>query len=259
MMDPAADDSYDSPPPAREGRQLARLSVLLWLAGMPGVLAIAWQVGGRLGVGSLPFWAMPSMVGLQGALLLAACVFFGGWVAPRVGLGAPVLKALVGREPLRPALQQMWLPGIGGGVLGAAWMVTLSQLTVDGLMPGDPLQNLPLWAKLLYGGVTAELLVHCGGMTLLLFALWRLVQPQGGAPRRWLAWLTIVLAAAVFALGHLPTALTLIDTLTPHMLTYVLVGNGVWALFTGYIYWRYGLEAAIVAHVLALGLSHGLT
>ena len=31
----------------------------------------------------------------------------------------------------------MWLPGIGLGVLGAAWMVSLAQLTPEGLAPGE--------------------------------------------------------------------------------------------------------------------------
>lgn len=260
MMDTPDDDSFDSPLPAREGSRLWRLSALLWLLGMPGVLAMAWAVGAKLHHGTLPYWAVPSMASAQLGLLLAAAVFFGGWVAPRVGLGAPVVKAwLGGGGSVRAALQHMWLPGVGGGVLGAAWLVTLAQLTVDGMVPGDPLQNLPLWTKLLYGGISTELLVHWGGMTMLLFALWRLLQPRGGAPRRGMVWLTIVLTAVLLAVGNLLPAMALTENLTPHMLTFVLLGNTVWGVLTGYIYWRYGLEAAIVAHVLALGLSHGLT
>ncbi|MEG0151476.1 MAG: CPBP family intramembrane glutamate endopeptidase, partial [Comamonas sp.] len=92
------------------------------------------------------------------------------------------------------ALQHMWLPGIGSGVLGAAWMVSVAQLAPDGLAPGDPVQMLPLWAKLLYGGITEELLLRWGALNLLLFALWRGFQPEGGEPLQRLVWLAIVLS-----------------------------------------------------------------
>lgn len=259
MMDPTDDDFCDAPLPPREGGMLWRLSALMWLLGIPGVLVMAWQVGGHLQRGTFPDWALSGMLSAQMGLLLAAAVFFGSWLAPRVGLDAPLVRAVLAGRGVRLALHHMWLPGVSGGVLGAAWIVTLAQFTVDGMVPGDPLQNLPLWAKLLYSGVSTELLVHWGGMTMLLFALWRLVQPRGGVPHRWLVWLVIVLMAVVLALAHLPHAMALSEGLTPHMWTFVLIGNGVWGLLTGYIYWRYGMEAAIVAHVLALALSHGLT
>ena len=260
MMDTTTDDDAIVSQPTEELRQPLRLSLLLWLLGMPGVVGMAWHVGQRLPNGHLPEWALPVMGSVQSGLLLAAAVFFGAWLAPRVGLGAPVLGALLQRRS-RPlaALQQMWLPGVGGGVMGAAWMVTLAQLVPDALAPGDPIQALPLWIKLLYGGITEELLVRWGMMSVLLFSLWRLVQPHGGAPRRGLVWAAIVLAALLGAASNLPSAMALMGGLSPQLLVYVLLNHTVFGLLVGYIYWRHGLGAAIVAHTLALALSHGLT
>lgn len=249
MMDTTTDDDAIVSQPTEELRQPLRLSLLLWLLGLPGVVGMAWHVGQRLPNGHLPEWALPVMGSVQSGLLLAAAVFFGAWLAPRVGLGAPVLGALL----------QMWLPGVGGGVMGAAWMVTLAQLVPDALAPGDPIQALPLWIKLLYGGITEELLVRWGMMSVLLFSLWRLVQPHGGAPRRGLVWAAIVLAALLGAASNLPSAMTLMGGLSPQLLAYVLLNHTVFGLLVGYIYWRHGLGAAIVAHTLALALSHGLT
>ncbi|WP_370680142.1 type II CAAX prenyl endopeptidase Rce1 family protein [Comamonas sp. GB3 AK4-5] len=258
MLDPIDDDAHAMPAPS-ESRLLLQLSLLLWLLGLPGVWRMAWVVGQRLPGGMLPDWLLPAMGGLQSSLLLAAAVFFGAWVAPRVGLGAPLLTAWLTGQRLRPLLASLWLPGAGGGVLGAAWMVSLAQLVPDVLVPSDPLQTLPLWTQLLYGGISQELLLRWGMMSMLLFALWRLLQPQGGAPRPWLVAVAVLLSALLFALSSLPPAVALLGTLTPQILCFVLLGNTVFGLLVGYIYWRYGLEAAIVTHMLALAFSHGLT
>jgi hypothetical protein len=257
MLDPVDDHAHAMPAP-RESRLLLQLSLLLWLLGLPGVWSMAWTVGQRLHGSTLPPWMLPVMGGLQSSLLLAAAVFFGAWVAPRVGLGAPLLAAWLNGQRMRPLLLALWLPAMGGGVLGAAWMVSLAQLVPDVLMASDPVQTLPLWVKLLYGGISEELLLRWGVMNVLLFALWRVLQPHGGVPRAWMVAVAVLLAALFCALSSLPSAMALLGSLKPQVLHLVLWGNTVFGLLVGYIYWRYGLEAAIVSHMLALALSHGL-
>ena len=257
MLDHSDDDTR-VPAPARELGRALRLSICLWLLGLPGVLAMAWQIGRRIHGSTLPEGALPLMGGVQGSLLLAAAAFFGAWVAPRVGLEAPLLQALLARRGVMAALRKLWLPSIGAGVLGAAWMVSLAQFTPNDLMPGDPLQALPLWIKLLDGGVAEEVLARWGLMGMLLFGLWRLLQPRGAAPRRRLVWLAICVSALVCAVANLPPAMLLLGGLTSPLLVYVLLGQTVFGLLAGFIYWRHGLEAAMLGHTLALALSHGL-
>lgn len=257
MLEPVDDYAHAMPAPS-ESRLLLKLSLLLWLLGLPGVWSMAWSMGQHMHGSTLPQWMLPVIGGLQSSLLLAAAVFFGAWVAPRVGLGAPLLMAWLNGQRIGPLLLSLWLPAVGGGVLGAAWMVSLAMLVPDVLMASDPVLTLPLWIKLLYGGISAELLLHWGMMSMLLFALWRLMQPQGGAPRPWLVAVAVLLSALLFALSSLPSAVALLGGLTPQVLHFVVWGNTVLGLLTGYIYWRYGLEAAVVTHLLALAFSHGL-
>lgn len=257
MLDPSHDDRR-APQPARELGRVLRLSVALWLLGLPGVLAMAWQIARRIQGSTLPEGALPLLVGVQGSLLLAAAAFLGAWVAPRLGLEAPLLQALLARRGVWAALRRLWLPSIGAGVLGAAWMVSLAQFTPNDLMPGDPLQALPLWTKLLYGGLAEEVLARWGMMAMVLFGLWRLLQPRGAAPRPWLVWLAIALSAMGCALANLPPAMLLLGGLTSPLLVYVLLGQTLYGLLAGFVYWRHGLEAAMLAHALALALSHGL-
>ena len=117
---------------------------------------------------------------------------------------------------------------------------------------------MPLLVKLLYGGITEELLMRWGVMTLLLWLLWRLGQRGRGAPAWGLVVVAVVLSALLFALGHLPAAQSLAGVLTPEVVVFVLVGNTAFGLVAGWLYARHGLEAAMVAHVLAHALAHPL-
>ena len=54
----------------------------------------------------------------------------------------------------------------------------------------------------------------------------------------------------VFGLGHLPMANVLTETVTTPLLVYVLVGNGLFGLIAGFLYWRKGVECAMMAHIV---------
>ena len=232
-----------------------RLGALLWLLGLPGVVAVVWALLPPLQANAallpLPLWAVLLLSGLQTAVLLALAVAIGVWLAPRVGLQAPVLSAWLGGGPVGPALRAVMAPGVIGGVAGAAWLWALAQVAPQALQPSDPASAVPLVVKLLYGGITEELLVRWGVMTLLLWLGWRLLQRGQGRPGKGLVALAVLLSALLFALGHLPAAQALAGVLTMPVVAFVLVGNTVFGLVAGGLFARHGLEAAIIAHVLA--------
>lgn len=237
-----------------------RLGGALWLLGMPGVVAVVWAVVPPLmahqALLPVPLWTMVLLSGLQTALLLAGAVALGVVLAKRVGLGAPALAAWLQSRPVVPVLRRQLVPGLCGGLAGTALLWVLSLIAPDALQTTDPGSAMPLLVKLLYGGVTEELLVRWGAMTVLLWLGWRMVQGGRGAPRSAVVVAAVVLSSLLFALGHLPAAQALSGVLTPQVLAFVLLGNMAWGLVAGALYARYGLEAALLAHVLAHTLSH---
>lgn len=239
-----------------------RLGTALWLLGMPGVVAVVWALLPPLKVNEallpLPLWAVVLLSGLQTAVLLALAVAVGVWLAPRVGLRAPAVSAWLVGQPIGSALRAQSLPGVLGGVAGAAWLWALSWVMPAALQPSDPASAMPLVVKLLYGGITEELLVRWGVMTLLLWLGWRVVQRGQGQPGKGLVAGAVLLSALLFALGHLPAAQALAGALTVPVVVFVLVGNTAFGLVAGWLYARHGLEAAILAHVLAHLLSSPL-
>ena len=239
-----------------------KLGLTLWLLGLPGVAAVVWALLPPLAAHAellrWPLWAVLLLSGAQTAALLALAVAVGVWLAPRVGLSAPAMSAWVAGQPVAPALRPQWLPGVCGGVAGAVWLWGLSRLAPAALQPSDPASAMPFVVKLLYGGITEELLLRWGMMTLLLWLGWRVLQRGRGTPGKGVMALAVALSALLFAVGHLPAAQAMAGALTPEVVTFVMVGNTAFGLVAGWLYARHGLEAAIVAHGLAQGLSSAI-
>lgn len=237
-----------------------RLGIALWLLGMPGVVAVVWALVPPLAAHQallpLPLWAMVLLSGLQTAVLLALCVAVGVALAPRVGLAAPAVSAWLQGLPVTGILRRQGVPGTVGGLAGAVWLWGLSLIAPQALRPSDPAGAASLGVKLLYGGISEELLVRWGVMSLLLWLGWRFVQRGQGTPSRGVMAAAVVGSALLFALGHLPAAHAIAGILTPSVVVFVLVGNTAFGLIAGWLYARHGLEAAILAHVLAHALSH---
>ncbi|WP_338441397.1 CPBP family glutamic-type intramembrane protease [Synechococcus elongatus IITB4] len=238
-----------------------RSHLLLWLLGMTGVLSLLLLPLPPLGEAPLPPMALRVLVLVQPTILLTVAVLIGARLAPAVGLQAPAVVAWSNRQNgwslLQPQLWPALLAGLLSGVL--LWAIAgVGQF----LLPPELTSTAapPLLLRFLYGGITEEILLRWGLMTFLLWLGWRWGQRRQGLPqKRWVA-IAIVLSAFVFAAAHLPYAAAIGLPLTPVLTGYLLLQNGLFGLVAGYLYWRYGLEAAIVAHWvvhLALAILQG--
>ena len=61
---------------------------------------------------------------------------------------------------------------------------------------------------------------------------------------------SILLAAIIFGLGHLPITASL-TKITPLIIARAVLLNGIGGVVFGWLYWKKGLEAAMVAHFTA--------
>jgi membrane protease YdiL (CAAX protease family) len=68
-------------------------------------------------------------------------------------------------------------------------------------------------------------------------------------------WLAIAVSALVFAAGHLPAASVLLGSLDLAVVAFVVGVNTAFGLLFGYLFWRHGLESAMIAHALAHAVS----
>ena len=239
------------------------LFFVLVLVSVPGLLVAIPNVLGRLETTaadrlppgkSLP--PKPVVIGAtmaQSLLLVSIAAAAGTALAPRIGLAAPFFEALVSGQPLWEALRPQLVPALTLGVGGALLIVAAYYLFFRPRLDWPTVRHmeelrmdLGLWARLLYGGIVEEVLFRWGVMTLLAWIGAALL----GGVTPWLMWAVIVVSGVLFGLGHLPSYRLAGCRVTPLFLALMIVLN-LWAtLICGWLFWQYGLLAAMVAHML---------
>jgi hypothetical protein len=236
------------------------LFIILFLVGMVGVCTI-WislpipteEISPPLTISERLNLIIPTII-LTFLLLIA--VLAGVNLASQVGLSSPFAEALAsGDAQLLSAIKPQLIPGLVGGVFGgvggsALYFLWRSSLPTDFVANAEELfKNTPLMTRIFFGGITEEIILRWGLMTLLVWGSWRVLQKAQGSPHVVYVALAIGISALVFGMAHLPTAFELSSKVTASLVAYIVVGNSFFGLIAGYLYWQEGLEAAMIAHV----------
>jgi hypothetical protein len=112
-----------------------------------------------------------------------------------------------------------------------------------------------LLSGLLYGGITEEIMLRWGVLSLLAWAGWRILQRGRGSPGPVLMWSATISAALVFGIGHLPAVAALVP-LSTALVARTITLNTLAGVVFGWLYWGRSLEAAMLAHGAAhVGLA----
>jgi len=102
-------------------------------------------------------------------------------------------------------------------------------------------------AAVLYGGVIEEVMLRLFMMSLIGFVLHILFGKNREMPATGVLIAANVIAAILFAAGHLPATAMLMG-ITPMILIRCFLLNGGFGLLFGYLYRKYGLRYAMIAH-----------
>ena len=183
---------------------------------------------------------------VTGALYTVICGFFGYILAEKIGLMRPFRfqKAILVRALLIAALC--------GAVFSLdAWTFAkwIPQLKDTYASAGS--FDATVWiASFLYGGVTEEIMMRLFLMSLLALLGWKLFfRREEQVPVKVLIAANII-AALAFAAGHLPGTAQMFGELTPMLLLRCFLLNGAAGLLFGRFYRKYGIQYAILAHML---------
>lgn len=193
---------------------------------------------------------------IQPTILVAVAVLVGVVLAPRVGLASPYLESIAAGHPSPSTLRAQLAPAVLGAVAGSVCILVTAAVVRQFVTAevNDRLgifgKLLPLPTRLLYGGIVEELLLRWGFMTLLVWVGWRLFQRKRNRPASITFVVAILLSSLVFALAHLPVAIMLLGEANAAIVFFVVVANSAFGIVAGYLYWKYGLESAIIAHML---------
>ena len=201
-------------------------------------------------------WPLPVTVMVQATATGVLCWLL-GWAGLRLGaphgLDAPWLRAWVYRRPRDPARRSHWWLAALLGVLAALLVIGLSLL---GPQPAHTETAIAAWRgalALFYGGGVEEVLCRLFPIGAMV---WLLARGNARVARPWMFLLAIVLAALLFGAGHLSAAHAAGMLGTPLLVARIVLLNAVVGIVCGDLFWKYGLEHAMLAHFCADVVLH---
>jgi len=190
------------------------------------------------------------MMLLNPFILLTIAVVVGSLLYRRTELGVPLIHAILEKKfdsrILKAQLKWAVILGIPTGLFlyyfseGAAkiYSAEFSELSSE-FTPSIPM-------KILYGGITEEIQLRFGLMTLFVWLLLLATKRLNN----FVFWTGIILSSLLFGAGHLGVLFQSIDSPSAGMILYVILGNSVAGIAFGWLYWKKGLESSMMAHIL---------
>lgn len=117
-----------------------------------------------------------------------------------------------------------------------------------------------LLSKVTYGGVVEEILMRWFIMSLFVLILWKVftAKSKKGEISAWVFVVANILAATLFALGHLPATAVLFGGLDFIIIFRCMVLNGGFGLVFGWLYKKHGIQYAMIAHAMTHICCEGL-
>ena len=203
---------------------------------------------------------LPALVLLslaQNTVLLALVTGAGLFLTAKVGLpGAELIEDRLSGQSIGERFRTIIQPALITGVGVGATLLLLFFLVLKNELPNLPFGKsalIPVWKRLLvclYGGLTEEILMRLFLFSLLAWLLSKVWRSETGAPSRKVFWAANIILAVLFGLGHLGSVIPLMPV-TFNIVVGALLLNGIASFAFTLIYWRRGLEAAMLAHFIA--------
>ena len=224
----------------------------LWVLGLIGVAAVmpyalSLQAEALAEVSiPLPILILLSLV--QSGVLVAIVVFFGIKLSANTGLQTPLIDAYLSGQSI-PIAKHVLKISVISGLLVATAILALDMIFITLIPALGTLMAGPLWQGLLaslYGGITEELILRYFLMSLVAWTLFKFFKTRSP----WVMYVAILSTAILFGILHLPTMAALVD-LTPLIIFRTVVLNSIGGVVFGYLYWKHGLEYAMLSHFTA--------
>jgi len=187
------------------------------------------------------------------SILFFVVTFLGLFLSKKIGFGVPILERLTEKKEVKSYLKSILGISIGLGFLaGILMLIADNLLSYFGGISLD-VNFPPVWQGFLgafYGGVNEEILMRLLFMSLLIWIFFKIKKTDDGKPTYLSIWIAIIIAAIFFGIGHL-TITSELSAITPAIIMRAILLNGIGGVIFGWLYWRKGLESAMISHFSA--------
>lgn len=229
---------------------------ILWFAGIIGTVAVLpyaftlqHEILAKVGQ-PIAIIALASIA--QTAVLLAIAIYFGLKLSKSLNL--PVLALFDPKTSTKEKLSSFFKLTVSAGIITAV-LITLGDKIFGIYLPQLAVVNgqVAIWKTLLaslYGGIVEEILMRLFIMSLFVWIIAKIFKSAEPAKNRILMWAAIIISSVLFGLGHLPITSAL-TAITPLVIIRAVILNGIGGFMFGWLYWKKGLEYAMMAHFTA--------
>lgn len=184
-------------------------------------------------------------------LVLVLCVA-GVVLSPRTGLHAYIIEAALQGQWNYHALITFLLPSLLFSLCGLLVFLLIYYWIMPHFVDagtikvmGEMRASIGLAGAILYGGVTEEVIARWGIMSLSVFFIIIFMEPSpvvyGAA---------ILISATLFAVGQIPAYQAAGCVVSRPFLYSLVLLSVTQSVVYGVLFWQYGLESAILGHVL---------
>jgi len=196
---------------------------------------------------SLPILGLLSVI--QTAFLLAVAIFLGLKLSKSINL--PTLEFFESKAGFNKNFKSVFKLGVPIGII-VALVIKFGDLFFSKFIPQiiASADQIPFWKNILvpfYGGIVEELLTRLFLVSLLAWLLGKIFRVKEVVKNNSIMWVSIIVAAVLFGLGHLPATAS-ITQITPVIVLRAILLNGIGGVVFGWLYWKKGLEYGMVAH-----------
>lgn len=232
-------------------------SVFSIIAIMPYIITLQGDI---LKAASIPFPLVILIITLQSILLFAIFTFIGLKLSNKLGLKIPIIENIITKKRISIDIKSIVKTSVLLGCITGIVIIVLdflfSQFGLEGLFKQI---SVPLWQGFLasfYGGISEEIVMRLFFMSFVIWLVSKLTRLKGKLiENNLLMWSSIIIAAIIFGIGHLPITSAL-TTITPLVIIRAILLNGIGGVIFGWLYWKKGLESAMIAHFSADIIIH---
>lgn len=149
------------------------------------------------------------------------------------------------KRPLLCAIVVSLISGLSMILFDLLWFGRVSEAVMDSYLTKP--SPAFIIGSVIYGGVIEEVMLRLFWLTLVAFLLHLVFAKGQGTPSRAILIAANVIAALLFAVGHLPATEVLLG-ITPLIALRCFLLNGGIGLMFGWLYYRFGLRYSMLAH-----------
>lgn len=172
-------------------------------------------------------------------------IFIGLFVGMRVGLGAPLLESWTKGEAIKDRVVSTLKISFALGIFVALAKFGLDRIILSNFIPSLMLQwkEIPFvlrWLIPFQQGIGDEIVLRLFWMTILVWIIYKIQKPENNQPTTIGVWIPILIVTIL----PIPAAFLHSLGLTLQFLIITVIGSIVF----GWLYWKKGIESALIAH-----------